>query len=136
MNDQRITSKELRIANWIHDGYNEIRINGDAIAHLYQSERPLSNIDPPPWKPVPLTEEWLLKFGFEKPAIHYLKLAIGDHREDLQSSLQIAFSGCGYVQVCRAGINAYSAKAEYVHQLQNLYFALTGKELELTPSTV
>ena len=28
----------------------------------------------------------------------------------------------------------YGVKLEYVHQLQNLYFALTGKELELTPT--
>lgn len=86
-------------------------------------------------KPIPITEKWLLKFGFTKPNNwHCLLLYISsDNYEHMRSSLQIAHVGCGNVQVCRAGINAYSAKVEYVHQLQNLFFALTSEELTIKP---
>lgn len=75
---------------------------------------------------VPLTEQWLLDFGSEE--------VNGEH-----------FIDCGEY-VLRVAVNAFYSKwfvsittkenlatitivYEYVHQLQNLYFALTGKEL-------
>ena len=59
-------------------------------------------------KPIPLTEEWLLKFGF-----------IWD----------------GDIKILKGYLNDYvdgngEARLKYVHQLQNLYFALTGEELK------
>lgn len=37
---------------------------------------------------------------------------------------------CGY-DSCTSGM-IYYAKCEFIHQFQNIYFALTGKELELS----
>lgn len=71
-------------------------------------------------KPIPLTEDWLLKFGFEK---HY-------HRTIWQKS---GFhdiwkiKGEWYVKISK-----HQQYIDYVHQLQNLYFALTGEELKLS----
>ncbi len=69
--------------------------------------------------PIPLTEEWLLKFGSE--------IYEFDHKENqyrLKDRLIVIRDGffCDYVT---------SVKFEHVHQLQNFYFALTNKELEL-----
>lgn len=57
-------------------------------------------------KPIPLTEEWLKKLGFEKDGEVPKIIIIDDYQ-------------------------IYpNAKVAYVHQIQNLYFALTGEELK------
>jgi hypothetical protein len=73
-------------------------------------------------QPIPLTEEWLLKFGFEWKGLiskgRYLTI----------------FTPCGKALVFKdnyfifAGVTI-ETQIQYVHQLQNLYFALTGEEL-------
>jgi len=81
--------------------------------------------------PIPLTEDWLVKFGFEKPSIvgSYMKLFLSD--DEKPPSLQILLIKKDVIKIYRSGICAYEAKCEYLHQLQNLYFALTGQELEM-----
>ena len=64
-------------------------------------------------KPIPLTEEWLLKFGFFK-------------NDDLFYIGEIGLYLDGNIWWNKELING---DCEYIHQLQNLYFALTGKEL-------
>ena len=70
-------------------------------------------------EPIPLTEDWLLKFGFEKDNEYYSK---GTKHYHLPS--KSFYSGNDHV----SGGNV-DARIKYVHQLQNLYFALTGEEL-------
>lgn len=65
---------------------------------------------------IPLTEEWLRKFGFEKLQETYFN---GDFELDITDA-GFLFSET-YIKV----------SCKYVHQLQNIYFALTGKELEV-----
>ena len=65
-------------------------------------------------KPIPITEEWLLKFGFEKNSI------------DLFYSLKNFIIRHDFI-LCDIDIRV---EIKYVHQLQNLYFLLTGKELQ------
>jgi hypothetical protein len=69
--------------------------------------------------PIPLTEEWLLKFGFVEID------TFDDH--------------CYYLQKCDLGLDrsfqpygiGFITELKHVHQLQNLYFALTGEELKI-----
>lgn len=82
--------------------------------------------------PIPLTEEWLLKFGFEiKDTVNrgYLIPINYDFQKE-------------YLYCSNDGIIAlWSEKKQqdfgimrgckYVHQLQNLYFALTNKKLTI-----
>ncbi len=69
-------------------------------------------------EPIPLTEEWLLKFGFEKIQFH-----IPDKYDN--GKLRIKKDERGFwIIACYNFILITS-----VHQLQNLYFALTGEEL-------
>lgn len=65
---------------------------------------------------IPLTEEWLLKFGFERLFETGSTYSLGDFN----------VSDFG-----ENGIFHYDVKQQikYVHELQNLYFALTGSEL-------
>jgi hypothetical protein len=74
--------------------------------------------------PIPLTEEWLLKFGFEIKLDNFNWNAgigineIGDFKLALRHTDNF---GWFYKSRC--------TPIKYVHQLQNLYFALTGEEL-------
>ena len=78
-------------------------------------------------KPITLTEDILMKFGFEKR---------GDflHKDLLNDWTKIYFN-LTHGNICEISVNRHSCiiKCDYVHQLQNLYFALTGKELTYKP---
>jgi hypothetical protein len=66
------------------------------------------------FKPIPLTEEWLLKFDFEITNNFQTKDRFQTHIQD-----GIIWFEYGYIVI----------ELKYVHQLQNLYFALIGEEL-------
>ena len=75
--------------------------------------------------PIPLTEEWLLKFGFGKSEEH----EYGCNTHEIFGFYYDYHFNKFYLdtpneQVCIPFI-------KYVHQLQNLYFSLCGKELEI-----
>lgn len=70
-------------------------------------------------KPIRLTEDWLLKFGFEKKQIFYYKDKVSVKIWDVHKELEfIVFLKDSHIN-----------NVEYVHQLQNLFFALTNEEL-------
>jgi len=73
------------------------------------------------FRPIPLTEEWLLKFGFEYRGGHGYKSPMG---ENFYFSI-----GNGFIHEMYRHTNFKGVK--YVHQLQNLYFVLTGEELTI-----
>lgn len=79
------------------------------------------------FEPIPLTEEWLLKFGFEKSNNN-----TEFYTFDL-SKLSIHLKSKQYADG-RTYFNSWciiEKQIEYVHQLQNLYFALTQEELKI-----
>jgi hypothetical protein len=72
-------------------------------------------------KPITLTEEWLLKFGLEYLSPFGYKIKRGSFiKHDLETN--------GYY--FRWNGQTISLMY-YVHELQNLYFALTGEELTI-----
>ena len=79
------------------------------------------------YQPIPLTEEWLLRFGFQ--IYEHDKDEYYIYDTDHLVSLYKGING-GY----QRRINDYDDGIElnHVHQLQNLYFALTGEELKQT----
>lgn len=77
-------------------------------------------------QPIPLTEEWLLKLGFEEIESEEEYYRYGIFKEDLNLILDNdndteLEDGAGFIYIPQ--------KIKCVHQLQNLYFALTGEEL-------
>lgn len=68
---------------------------------------------------LPLTEEWLLKFGFEKKSE-------GKFEHNVNPLIIYKNERMGFYYGEAIGISH-----NYVHQLQNLYFALTGEELTI-----
>lgn len=78
------------------------------------------------WKPdpIPLTEEWLKKFGFKKYS------DVWDFWENSMWSLkQHKNKNAYWLQSCMEKVDC--TRINYVHQLQNLYFALTNTELTI-----
>ena len=73
------------------------------------------------YKPIPLTEEWLIKCGFKYQ--NMLKKAY-------QRNLYL-YKGFGIYEVKPNEFFYKKIQIKCVHQLQNLYFALTGDELEI-----
>jgi len=71
-------------------------------------------------EPIPLTAEWLEKLGLKKKGGHYL----------LDGYIQLVLDDVSNAPNRNVLIrNIYITDLGYVHELQNLYFALTGREL-------
>jgi hypothetical protein len=117
---------ELRIGNLVKGKEINVYWTVEAIdsnsIFSYAKWRPLDAFEP-----IPLTEDFLLKFGFEDNQIRnnglYLRVEFhletiifwaGIEDEDLTIESEIPL-----------------AYIHHVHQLQNLYHALTGEELTL-----
>jgi len=74
---------------------------------------------------IPLTEEWLVTFGFHKSSNQYFSIASFSY---IEHDAYGCNGGFGYCLHDERGI---FLEIKYVHQLQNLYFALTGEELSI-----
>jgi hypothetical protein len=108
-------ASELRIGNWFEN------TNGSYHKVTYHEIRYASIHPDDSYKAIPLTEEWLVRFGFvsgKNSAYTYMW------------GFYIVFDNEG-IYFRHTDINRDLAKIQYVHQLQNLYFALTGEELIL-----
>ena len=115
-----LKNNELRIGNYVFSLETQ---NHQRITELLE-EQPFFDaitFDYPNYdeiEPIPLTEEWLLKFGFELTGSFY--------RLKKSKLIQIILHDDG-LDVCN--YNLYLHQIKHVHQLQNLYFALTGADL-------
>jgi hypothetical protein len=77
-------------------------------------------------KPIPLTEEWLIKFGFKLTENH---VGYNEYRLNTLGFRVQCSKNNNPVSLCNN--RGYITDFIHVHQLQNLYFALTGEELEI-----
>lgn len=117
-------SNELRIGNLFIDAKNRLcsvdeiheNIEDCRIASIHDCITSL------PIKPIPLTEEWLLKFGFDKDEELGYRWYLGYNR----TTILVYDLDDKCIKVSETW---EFGTREYVHQLQNLYFALTGEEL-------
>ena len=147
---------ELRIGNW----YMSTKFQTPVICEMgdfYEiyaradgsSEYNVDDI----FQPIPLTEEWLVKFGFkyqDRDVSHVngkierfwiIKWSTDGDSYGIEIDLipRLHSNGFFWLNWDIGGGNNFvhlphSCKLEYVHQLQNLYFALTGEELTLKTS--
>ena len=130
----RIIERELRIGNLIRDNRSnkDIIVTGQLIADMeeWAGGVMMSNPPKPFFEPIPLTEDWLLKFGFELygDGSGGSIVLYGDpgYQTDLQIGLTESNSFFGELHNVVEG-----PKVKHVHQLQNLYFALASEELEI-----
>ena len=79
------------------------------------------------YSPIPLTEEWLLKLGFENKHTNIFTKQIIISECTAQEKLKLE-GWAGNISLIVENQFA-SNGCKHVHELQNLYFALTGEEL-------
>ena len=128
---------------------NELRIgnkfylpNGEIGTISYHEIRLLIvAMEKPNYNPIPLTEKWLEKFRFkawdDKKTIYILERHIDKYNNAcFRFWLQLDKLVFDYIQneihpteSIFDDKNIIRLEIKYVHQLQNLYFALTGEEL-------
>jgi len=126
-----IEAKELRKNNLVHkeryerEGYDVVKVLGYTETDvIFQLNAKAYEFEYDEFEYIPLTEEWLMRFGFE-----YFK-----DNDSFQYDNELGFTIWGrlsegfylHVQDVDCGQSIH-----FVHQLQNLYFALTGEELQL-----
>jgi hypothetical protein len=124
MNMPNMKASELRIGNYVyfHGDVEEINIDHFNIFNIIKDDVLL---------PIPLTEEWLLKFDFHE----YIDFGYKIGHFDKVPLCGFTYSiNTNKVMIMHKGNNNshwLDIEIKYVHQLQNLYFALTGEELIL-----
>ena len=112
-------ANELRIGNWYYTNNGKPdQIDGHGISQFQDGEvfDEVNDFI----KPIPLTEEWLFKFGF----VVTDGLFGNKYRKSIDF-YTMKDKSIGFV------FDDYCITIKYLHQLQNLYFALTGQELEI-----
>ena len=130
-----IQANELRIGNYVLINGKFCKTEAITGCMVSVSGYEINRFKPFEFKhlePIQLTEEILLKCGFEKKQEWYR------HNEMKKYTIE---SGVIDLTKGRYHIRQYISKdkslhlsdLKYLHQLQNLYFALTGKELIIKP---
>ena len=126
-------AQELRIGNYLKNDV-VVKIDAKIIFNIWAEAED--------YEPIPITEEWILKFGFEM--FDYLVSDVFDDDfvyiayklmlKNKKSYYTICNRRTDYFDFCLKVIWAKEIQLsaiKYVHELQNLYFALEGEELEI-----
>lgn len=126
-----IQANELRIGNWVTlDGsvtHGTFQLSIKSFHRFKDNETD--------YAPIPLTPEILKKCGFVKNRANELSIEIGD----FSTHLEMGFAdGDFYPSITQTPQGSeertvFFNRITSLHQLQNLYFALTGEELNYTP---
>lgn len=124
-----MNSNELRIGNYFQwSAYASMGIGVGRITHGQQIMDYINLKEP-----IPITSEWLERFGFKKNDNnelndHFYSIPVGGSLLNINPD-----NGVAWItrlnpknDINRPGL------VIHVHQLQNLYYALTDKELQLT----
>jgi hypothetical protein len=112
---------ELRVGNFV---YHEPTIDDWDVITIKEGSIIQCAISPDSYEPILLTEEWLLKFNIKQDewfCDNSYKLSQNKLFENYD------------VSVCNVNKNniVCFADVKYVHELQNLFFALTHEELTI-----
>ena len=127
-----IPVNELRINNYVYynNEYNELgviteiktslipKINYVGINNRVDIYYQTKNINP-----ILLSEKWLLNFNFEKKENNWKVLDL--------IYFKFSWERLAGLTLTIDGNSIYLSNIKYIHQLQNLYFALSGEELTL-----
>ena len=123
-------ANELRIGNYIHSSISSCNYKKGLVEvdlHTFAKIRlqdALSHLEP-----IPLTEEWLLKFGASERVIAGMDNEFTIQKDEFEIAWDKTY---GVIVFTLDGYDSFSLpNIKHVHQYQNLYFALTNEELTI-----
>lgn len=116
-------ANELRLGNWVYNPVQKKELKADVriISSVFHDNR-RGVTKEFRFQPIPVTEEWLIRFGFKQEKtediLYYFK-----ENDDCVSF--------GLYRLSEEEWELYtgSKTIKYIHEVQNLYFALCGEEL-------
>lgn len=124
--------KELRIGNIIYWGKYKTKVF--ELTHDLDNDFSINCDKIDEFKPIPLTKEWLVNLGL--------------NRSDADTPYNFEISSLEYLWIKDQGLKVFYTNGkhsedmplatypcDYVHQLQNIYYSLTGEELTLKETT-
>jgi len=118
-----MNNRELRVGNYVSN------LMGENIIATWENIKWSQDV-----APIPLTEKWLKTFGFKDNSYrdYFLYHPIADYAI---ISISFRYNKTQLSDITSISVDDHdlNLKCEYVHQLQNLYFSLTGEELTITP---
>lgn len=129
-----IRMEELRIGNIVsYRGEKDCIVSNignsfETVKQVGLNIQPYGSDDLNEYEPIPLTEEWLLKFGFVEELFNG-EIKTSDFYKGRIGIL--GNIGDSNIRQLRFELKCCQVFIQYVHQLQNLYFALTNEELEV-----
>jgi hypothetical protein len=108
-----MNAQELRIGNYLYSGITNtvFQVTAEDLFNISKGE------DEGKVKPIELTDKILINIGFIENELKGIKLI------NVHDDYYICFVNNG---------RSINVDIKFLHQLQNLYFALTGEELTLT----
>lgn len=119
-----LEAKSLRIGNLVTDEFMQnCSFHVTSIGKTYCTYKGVQEFKSTfnKLKPIPLTEEWLIKAGFDKYGTE-LKLTLIGMLSFIYDERKII--------ILDSGLNSEGLyHIKFVHQLQNLFFDLSGEEL-------
>lgn len=134
--ENEIKATELRVGNYVHDEDERLCVVRKISTNSFQALLINGYNTTLSFKPIPITEQRLLEFGFEKvekyknilDEIEFVK-----YSERPFHHIYIRYFGRDITvfnhSECNANEIQFISYCESIHQLQNLYHALTGQEL-------
>lgn len=134
-------ANELRIGNWIK--YEDklvqvVQLSSLMILCQRDENQFLVNCAPKEFQPIELTEEVLVKIGFEDRKGYFNYSRVFGDENNYCDSIHIYY--CAPLKHFRFTHDKVKAddlqkmdlyNIQYLHQLQNAYYCLTGQELEV-----
>ncbi len=131
---------ELRIRNLIKDDGGIYEVERISFDHLIPDQYLINGYDIDVYSGITITEDWLKQFGFivkqNEPLHRNLKYCDFSHRTKKFRIYLSDFKKHNSIHLSAGdGWFPELVEFEYVHQLQNIYFSLTGEELKLTSET-
>lgn len=121
LNNKYMKSNEVRVGNFILFSGVQTRV---IPADFATQCRGVNSSEMPNFKPIQLNEEWLLSAGFEK---------LTSIEKGFKSNSYTYSKGFSFIVHLNNGLlstNFWQGnEKKFVHELQNLFFSLTGEDL-------
>jgi hypothetical protein len=136
--EKKITTSDLRLGNWLYESDKSkfpmqvVAIGDDWVQLDFEGNDGDSfEITDKEIYPIPITKELIVKSLNAEPLGDDYSVKLGDYRY-----IYFRINNDGYISIDFFNYDDNSENEicdgiRYVHELQNIYYALTGKELEI-----